>query len=1018
MAGRAARISWFLAGTLPALAGLVAGHPVLAFFLLVVTELAIWVFRFADGVLEDVAKRWRARATDWLDQALVRVTSRFGKRYREFLVDTLRAIEEQGPATSGFYRPDLDEVFVDVGLFTQAPHLVSASLLADQQVTGVDRRNLDEFIDQERPSVLAVIGAPGSGKSTLLRRTAREISRHRFRNRRTVPILLYLRDHAGVIVRNPLIDVAVLIRRHLEVYRLADPPGWFERRLRAGRCVVLLDGLDEVAEQKDRAVVSEWVSAQVARYPKNDYVLTSRPQGYLSSKVDNALVLQVRSFSDEQVADFVRRWYFAVERRASSSESVDVRRSAEIAANDLLDRLYRNPALYELTVNPLLLTMIANVHRHRGALPGSRADLYKEICEVMLWRRQVAKKMELELRGEKKESLLRGLAFAMMEKRVTGVPRADVVEAVKPSMRRLSRDFTVDGFLADVTTNGLLVERESGVYSFAHHTFQEYLAAAHIRDKQWSKILVDGVDDVWWRETTLLYAARSDADEIVQACLNSSSVAAFLLAYDCAAQGSELAPELVERMDALLAEVYEPDTPAERRRLMAGVVAARHVHDLVRTRGHRWVCSKPVTSGIFWLYQQDVRAEQAVNAVPGGTGPVRGVWGSDALAFTRWFNSITGNHILYQLPEQDDVKNVFATERPPDFTVWLRPAAKETQPVLWVPKGMPHPHSVTSEMLASHVVEDATRVAPSLARLLLLQSLLEVRVLARNLEADLAQARANVAAKGRTRELELASAEAHARSLAKDRPLRLAHALEGARDLAAALGLESAAGVTIDVVKAIAYANKADRAAATVRADQLADHLIGELDPDFARIFVLTGAPSARRSPDRVMGKALSTVFDTLLFQQPSPETWAKEFSAAFLRHTLDFQQKPIVVSPGALAGWMHDAGQTLVAMGGSSESEEDEDEDVYEGPTAWAGHAVVALEEVAIPIFERKRDLTPDTATAIRLASLCLAAETPAVRTGVLSQTFRRIAAGASLLERRQEEQVVCNETIVLSVS
>ncbi|MFJ8959064.1 NACHT domain-containing protein [Lentzea sp. NPDC102401] len=1016
MASRSARISLFLAGTLPALAGLAAGHPVAAGFLFLGAELGIWALMLTGGVLDDLGKRWRNRVTEWLDQAVLRGTSRFGKRYREFLIDTLRAIEEQGPATSGFYRPDLDEVFVDVGLVTQAPHLVSPSLLADQQVIGVDRRNLDEFIDQEQPSVLAVIGAPGSGKSTLLRRTAREISRHRFRNRRTVPILLYLRDHTDIIVGNPDIDVATLVRRHLEVYRLEDPARWFERRLRAGKCVVLLDGLDEVADQKDRTVVSDWVSAQVARYPKNDYVLTSRPQGYLSSKVDNALVLQVRSFSDEQVTDFVRRWYFAVERRASRSESVDVRRAAEIAANDLLDRLYRNPALYELTVNPLLLTMIANVHRHRGALPGSRADLYKEICEVMLWRRQVAKKMELELRGDKKESLLRSLAFGMMEKRVTGVPRADVVEAIKPSMRRLSRDFTVDGFLSDVTTNGLLVERESGVYSFAHHTFQEYLAAAHIRDKQWSKILVDGVDDVWWRETTLLYAAWSDADEIVQACLDSSSVAAFQLAYDCAGQGSELAPELVERMDALLAEVYEPDTPAERRRLMAGVLAARHVHGLVRTRGRRWVCSKPITSGIFWLYQQDVRAEQAVNAVPGGTDPVRGVWGGDALAFTRWINSITGNHIVYQLPEHDDVKDVF--DRAPDFTVWLRPTAKAKQPKLWVPKGVAHPHSVNSEMLASHVIGDATRVAPSLARLLLLQSLLEVRVLAENLEGELAQARANAMARGRTRELEIAAAAAHARSLAKDRPLRLAQALEGARDLAAALGLESAAAVTIEVVKAIAYANKADRAAAIARADRLADDLVDELDPDFARIFVLTGKSSARKSPDRVMGRALCKVFDTLLFKQPSPETWATEFSTAFLHHTLDFQQKPIVVSPGALADSTHHARRVLIDVAGVSASEEDEDEDVYEGPSAWASQAVFALEDVAVPIFERKRDLTPDTATAIRLASLCLAAETPTLRTGVLSQTFRQIAAGVSLLERRMDGQAVCNETIMLSVS
>jgi hypothetical protein len=44
----------------------------------------------------------------------------------------------------------------------------------------------------------------------------------------------------------------------------------------------------------------------------------------------------------------------------------------------------------------------------------------------------------------------------------------------------------------------------------------------------------DNVSDPWWRETTLLYAARADADPVVKACLDAGTVDALALAFDCA----------------------------------------------------------------------------------------------------------------------------------------------------------------------------------------------------------------------------------------------------------------------------------------------------------------------------------------------------------------------------------------------------------------------------------------------------------------------------------------------------
>ncbi len=89
-------------------------------------------------------------------------------------------------------------------------------------------------------------------------------------------------------------------------------------------------------------------------------------------------------FNNTQVKKFVYNWYLATTILSYAKDDPGLRQEAEQKAHDLLDRLRKNPVLHELTVNPLLLTMIAMVHSYRDALPGRRVELYAEICDVLL----------------------------------------------------------------------------------------------------------------------------------------------------------------------------------------------------------------------------------------------------------------------------------------------------------------------------------------------------------------------------------------------------------------------------------------------------------------------------------------------------------------------------------------------------------------------------------------------------------------------------------------------------------
>ncbi|MCP3805448.1 NACHT domain-containing protein [Allokutzneria sp. A3M-2-11 16] len=897
---------------------------------------------------KELWKRWRARLVEHTDQILRRKVTRFGRRYRQFVLDSLRFVDLKGLATVGYYTPELDEVFVDVSLAYRAPHQVSESVLADLPTDVTHRHSIGHFLDREEAVVLAVTGSPGSGKTTLLRHTARSISRSPRGRRRTVPILLYLRDHVSAIVGNHDISVPALLRTSLGHYRTVEPPGWFEQRLRDGDCVVLLDGLDEVSRQEDRRKVADWVESQARQYSKNDFVITSRPRGFRSASVEGAVVVQVRSFTEEQVTLFVRGWYRAVERHQPDHQGL---------ADDLLRRLHHAPGLAELTANPLLLTMIANVHRYRGALPGSRAELYNEICQVMLWRRQEAKKLSSDLRSDRKETLLRGLAFTMMRERVRDFPRKQVLSTLKDALSRMATDVTADAFLTEVCSFGLVVERESDLFCFAHLTFQESLAAAHIRDKSLVDVLTSTVDDLWWRETSLLYAAQSDADPIVAACLQSGTVNALSLAFDCAEQSSDLDPDLRASLEDLLSG--EDDSP-ERQRLRTTVQLIRHLRDRVGP-----VCARPISASVYELFLTDTG-----NPAPDGGGwtdPVAGVRASDAAAFVRWTNTITEDESGYRLPTADEMT---AAQRlvPAEHTVW-------TGDGLWLPPAAKHPNALDAATLRQHIDNDLDRLEPML-RFLMLRRVAEtaaehVRQQVNHysqLENDKVLERCAAWAKQLQypRDLDSALVDALPIPLGLDDDIATAHgALASFRD-----AQESIRAAERKVVRQ--QANDAQ--------DVPIDREWFSQLREFARQERHAMHKLVQKLTDLVRPNDTGRVLDSALaaaFRSKKPETWFTAFRHDFLNLS---PVHDTVVSLDVLADRLAESARTR-------ESD-------------WERQVAHRFQAVASPMLHRELPLT--AASTLRFTAMCL--------------RLPEIAAGITLLERRAMFAAIPTETIFLA--
>jgi formylglycine-generating enzyme required for sulfatase activity len=172
----------------------------------------------------------------------------------------------------------------------------------------------------------------------------------------------------------------------------------------------------------------------------------------------------------------------------------------------------------ELAINPLMLTVIALVHRDRVKLPDRRAELYAEAVDVLLGKWDEARGVdEIRILDDRtfdagdRRLLLQSIALKMHEAQTKEIEARDLREQLKGEFKSMTSSARIavqaaERFLAVIQERtGLLVEAGQGIYRFSHLTFQEYLAALAILARDdYVEYTLNYVPETWWREAVLL----------------------------------------------------------------------------------------------------------------------------------------------------------------------------------------------------------------------------------------------------------------------------------------------------------------------------------------------------------------------------------------------------------------------------------------------------------------------------------------------------------------------------------
>lgn len=316
--------------------------------------------------------------------------------------------------------------------------------------------------------------------------------------------------------------------------------------LKAGKALIILDGLDEIPHSAMREDIvrevdsfsKDWVRKHqtifvqgrnqneiflqvlnfTADQPGNRLVITSRIAGYHQAPLDNSNAhVTVEPMNLRAVEKFISNWMKAVHQSLTggNQDSLEaVARNTRQFLEKFNDPHYTGAR--ELATNPLLCSLLATIFFDQGDLPQRRVELYKQAIDRLfdIW---LSRGQQGELHEDEMFAILEPIAEYIHGRESTGVVQDTLLENLalqylaeyydegsKPSPKTRK---TVKRLMHLVSEDvGLLAERGDKAYGFLHLTFQEYLAARSLlRDPAKAAVrIAEHLSDARWREVIRL----------------------------------------------------------------------------------------------------------------------------------------------------------------------------------------------------------------------------------------------------------------------------------------------------------------------------------------------------------------------------------------------------------------------------------------------------------------------------------------------------------------------------------